>query len=327
MKVNFAIIGTSNITETFLEAAGSVKDFNLKAVYSRSKEKAEEYAKKHGAELSFDSLDELASHKEVDAVYIASPNSLHASQSIQMMRSGKHVLCEKTIASNLREFDEMQKTAFENRVVLLEAMRSVFSPGFEVIRNNLSRLGTIRRASFQYCQYSSRYDKFKNGIVENVFNPAFSAGALMDLGVYCVHPLVALFGMPCKVTGSCLKLSNGVDGAGTVLVEYDGMQGELIYSKITASNIPSQIQGEDGTMVIQEIHNPLQVTIYGRGGQAEALDITGKENNLSYELEEFIRLVKDGRYGHEYLRNSRMEMELMDEARRQQGIVFGADEI
>lgn len=322
MKVNFAIIGTSSISETFLEAAKTVKDFNLKAVYSRSKAKAEEYAKKHGAELSFDSLDEMASRDGIDAVYIASPNSLHASQSIQMMRSGKHVLCEKTIASNLKEFDEMQTVAFENRVVLLEAMRSVFSPGFEAIKNNLPRLGTIRRASFQFCQYSSRYDKFKNGIVENVFNPAFSGGALMDLGVYCVHPLVALFGMPLKVTGSCLKLSNGVDGAGTVLVEYDGMQGELVYSKITASNLPSQIQGEDGTMVIHEIYNPLQVTIYGHGGQIERLDIAGKENNLSYELEEFISLVKEGKHEHPYLQNSRMEMELMDEARRQQGIVF-----
>ena len=304
-----------------------MKDFNLKGVYSRSKDKAEEYAKKHGAELAFDSLDELAACSEIDAVYIASPNSVHASQSIQMMRNGKHVLCEKTIASNLREFEQMQAAAVANHVVLLEAMRSVFSPGFEAARNNLAKLGTIRRVSFQFCQYSSRYDKFKNGIIENAFNPEFSNGALMDIGVYCVHALVVLFGMPLNVTGSSLKLSNGVDGAGTVLLEYDGMQGELVYSKITDSKLPSQIQGEDGTMVIQEICNPLTVTIYRRNGQAEKLDIQGKENNMSYEVEEFIRLVKEGNYDNRYLQNSRMEMEIMDEVRRQQGIVFPADKI
>ena len=325
MKVNFAIIGTGSITERFLEAAETVEDFNLRGVYSRSKEKAEEYAKKHGAVSAFDSLDELAACDEIDAVYIASPNSIHAAQSIRMMGSGKHVLCEKTIASNLKEFEQMQKTADANRVVLLEAMRSVFSPGFEVIKNNLSRLGRIRRVSFQYCQYSGRYDKFKNGIVENAFNPALSNGALMDIGVYCVHALVALFGMPLNVKSSSLKLSNGVDGAGTVIFEYDGMQGELLYSKITDSSLPSQIQGEDGAMVIQEIHNPRTVTIYCRKGQADMLGIQGKENNMSYEVAEFIRLIKGGTYNHQYLQNSRMEMELMDEVRRQQGIVFPAD--
>ena len=70
--------------------------------------------------------------------------------------------------------------------------------------------GTIRRISFQYAKYSSRYDKFKEGIIENAFNPAFSNGALMDIGVYCVHPLVRLFGMPKKIIADSLLLSNGV---------------------------------------------------------------------------------------------------------------------
>ena len=105
------------------------------------------------ADLIFDDLSELAESKEINAVYIASPNSLHAAQTIQMLNGGKHVLCEKSIASNQYEFEQMQKDALKNRKVLLEAMRSVYSPGLVAIRENLSKLGTIRRASFQYCQY------------------------------------------------------------------------------------------------------------------------------------------------------------------------------
>ncbi len=325
MKINFGVIGTNVITERFLEAGKDAEGFCLRGVYSRSREKAVDFARKHGADLAFDSLEDMDSCKEIDAVYVASPNSLHASQSIQMLKGGKHVLCEKPIASNQREFEEMKKVALEKRRILLEAMRSVYSPGFQAIRENLHKLGKIRRVSFQYCQYSRRYDNFKKGIIENAFNPALSNGALMDIGVYCVHPLVSLFGKPEKVISSSLKLSNGIDGAGTILTEYPDFQGELLYSKITDSRVPSQIQGEEGSMVIREIPDPQEVVLYYRDGRTETLEIPRTENNMVYEIREFLRLIREKRYSHEYLENSQMEIELMDEVRRQQKIFFPAD--
>lgn len=323
--INFAVIGTNSITDRFLEAGNRVPGFCLKAVYSRSKDRAEEYAQKHGAELSFDNLDALAACGEVDAVYVASPNSLHASQSIRMMEAGKHVLCEKTIASNSKEFARMREAAGKHQVVLLEAMRSVFSPGFTAARDSLEKLGTIRRASFQYCQYSRRYDNFKNGIIENAFRQELSNGALTDIGVYCVHPMAALFGMPERIQSSCVKLSNGVDGAGTVLLEYPGMIGELIYSKITDSAVPSQIQGEEGTMVIDRIADPQFAVITYRDGTKERLDIPQTDNNMIYEIETFIKLAETREWNHPYLDSSAIELQIMDEVRRQQKIVFPAD--
>ena len=325
-KIRFAVIGTNVITDKFLEAAKKVPEFQLKGVYSRTMEKAEAYAGKHGADLTFDNLSDLAVSKEIDAVYVASPNSRHASQTIQMLNGGKHVLCEKSIASNQYEFEQMEKAALKNRKVLLEAMRSVYSPGFEAIRENLHKLGTIRRASFQYCQYSSRYDNFKKGIIENAFNPEFSNGALMDIGVYCVHPMAALFGMPKKIISNSMKLENGVEAQGTILAQYEGMQGECVYSKIANSKIPSQIQGEEATMVIREIPNPQNVEIYYRDGRVEHLDIPESTNNMHYEVQEFIRLIENEEVEHSYLEYSRMEMQIMDEVRRQQAIIFPADE-
>ena len=131
--INFAVIGTNFITDRFLEAASSVPEFCLKVVYSRRMERAQDYARRHGAELTFDSLDDLAACPDVDAVYVASPNCCHAAQSIQMMKAGKHVLVEKPVASNLREFRQMKETALEKGVILLEAMRSVFSPAYSFL--------------------------------------------------------------------------------------------------------------------------------------------------------------------------------------------------
>ena len=323
--VRFAVIGTNKITDSFIEAGSRCEDFKLVAIYSRTKERAAEYAEKYGVNLIFDNLDDLAKCEEIDAVYVASPNSLHAEQSIKMLNSKKHVLCEKTIASNSQELESMLKTSAENGVILLEAMRPIFDPGFKAIEDNLYKLGKIRRATLKYCQYSSRYDNFKNGIIENAFDPAFSNGALMDIGVYCVHPLVKLFGMPDKLCANAIILENGIDGAGTIMANYGHMQAELIYSKITNSSLPSQIQGENGCMTIKEIADTKEISICFNNGQEEHIKIHKHHNNMFYEIEEFISLIKTNKTAQDYNKYSIMELGIMDEARRQMGLVFPAD--
>lgn len=323
--VRFAVIGTNKITDGFLNAAMLCEDFKLAAVYSRSKEKALEFGSKYGVTLVYDDLDELAASNEIDAVYVASPNSLHASQSIKMLNGKKHVLCEKTIASNIKELEAMLKAADDNGVILLEAMRPVFDPGFKAIQDNLHKIGKVRRLTFQYCQYSSRYDNFKNGVIENAFNPKFSNGALMDIGVYCIHPMVKLFGMPKKIVASAVKLENGIDGAGTILVEYDGMQGELLYSKITNSKLPSQIQGEKGCMIIKEIPDTRELSIIYNNGEIEELEISKHPNNMYYEVEEIVRLINSKENAHKHNKYSVIEVKIMDEVRSQLDIKFPAD--
>lgn len=323
--IRFGIIGTGKITDKFLKAASLSEKFRLTAVYSRTEQKAREYAEEYHAKLWFDSLEEMAACEEVDAVYVASPNCCHAEQTILLLKAGKHVLCEKPIASNYKEFVEMRKAAEENQVVLMEAMRSVHAPGFAVVRENLSKLGKIRQVSFQFCQYSSRYDNFKKGIVENAFRPELSNGALMDLGVYCVYPMAALFGMPEKITGSALKLKDSIDGAGVIIADYEGMQAVLQYSKISDSCTHSQIQGEKGAMLIDHIADLQAVEIRYRDGRSEQFDIPKVESNMCYEVAEFIRLVENNIIAPLYMEDSEKTMRILDEARRQMGIDFPAD--
>lgn len=98
--IPFGIIGTGKITRTFLEAVQSVPELALGAVYSRSLEKAQSFGEEYGAKVFTDSLEDLAADRDVQAVYIASPNCCHCEQAIRMMDAGKHVLCEKPAASN-----------------------------------------------------------------------------------------------------------------------------------------------------------------------------------------------------------------------------------
>lgn len=325
--IRFATIGTNFVVDWFLEAAKDCADLEYVGTYSRSMEKAKTFGGKYGSSLFFDDLTALAECKQIDAVYIASPTSKHYSQAALMIEHGKHVLLEKPMASNAWEVETLIKMAKNHQVVLFEAMRSVFDEGFQAIEEAVKKIAPVRRAGFQYCQYSSRYDKFKNGIIENAFNPALSNGALMDIGVYCVHPLMKLFGMPKDIKAQALILPDSIDGEGTIICQYDDMLAELTYSKISDGHIPSQIQGEKGTAIIKDIGSPREVEIIYRDESVERFCIQDVENNMGYEAQEWARMIQNKDYTDRHSRYSLMSLKVMDMARKQQGIIFPADQI
>lgn len=326
--LRFGIVGTNWITERFIQAAEETEQFELKAVYSRTEEKGKAFAAKYNSQPKvYTDLAEMASSDEVDAVYIASPNSLHAEQAILCMRHGKHVLCEKPLASNVKEVQAMLQTAKDHDVLLMEALKSTLMPNFRVIANNLYKLGRVRRYFASYCQYSSRFDAFKQGTVLNAFKPEFSNGALMDLGIYCIYPMVTLFGKPEQVQANGIMLSSGVDGEGSILMRYSDMDAVVMYSKIADSYAPAEIQGENGTLVIDKINQPYDVKIYYRDGTIEDLRQPQMQESMFYEAREFIELIQTGRRDSTVntLHNSLIVAEIMEEARRQMGLTFPAD--
>lgn len=326
-KVRFGVIGTNFIVKRFLEAAYMFEEFDFKAIYSRSKETGKEFAQNMESIYVYDDLKEFAGSSEIDAVYIASPTSCHANQSMLLMENKKHILCEKPVCSNLNEWEKMKETASRNHVVVLEAMRSLFTPGYEVIKDNLYKIGRIRKVNFNYCQYSSRYDDFKKGIIKNAFRPELSNGALMDIGVYCVEVMVGLFGRPNNIYAYGQIIPQSIDGMGTIIAEYDDMQANLSYSKITDSVLPCEIQGENGSIYFNNISSPQNIKIRYRDTSEEILKLNLVSNDMIYEIGKFINMVKGTKIQDSYHHISTLSIEILDEARRQIGIVFPADNL
>lgn len=171
----------------------------------------------------------------------------------------------------------------------------------------------------------------------NAFNPEYSNGAVMDIGVYTIYPMVVLFGMPERIIASGTILSSGTDGQESVLFRYPGMEATVLYSKIADSYLPTEIQGENGTMLVDRINSIRKVTfiprkqlvIAGKSGQVTPVDLTFATNKdeYCYEVSEFIDLVLAGRResainSHQ---NSLAVMQITDEIRRQLGVTFPAD--
>ncbi len=333
-KLRFGIIGTNTISDTILTAGRQDARFEASAVYSRRQETGDAFAEKHDIPHVFTSLEAMLQSGLIDAVYVASPNALHAEQSIAAMQHGLHVLCEKPLASNAREAETMIAEAKKQGVLLMEAMKPTTTPNFAVIKDNLEKVGKPRHYFASYCQYSSRYDRFKAGEAMNAFDLSLSNGAVMDIGTYTIYPMVTLFGEPQSIKATGTLLSTGVDGAGSVTFEYaNGMTAAVLYSKITDSTLPSEIQGESGNLLIDRINHIQKVQFvpgrYAKDKTVLELSSPALKDEYFYEIEEFIHLVQSGKTDSEINSHetSLITLRIIDEIRRQTGVVYPADKV
>jgi len=334
---NFAVIGTSKITETFIEAAKQDPRFNLVAVYSRHQKTAQAFADKHNIEHCFTDLALLASSNLIDAVYIASPNSFHAQQSITLLNGGKHVLCEKPIAINGIELSQMIAAAKANNVSFMEAMLVTFLPNYQQIKESVKALGKIRKYSASFCQLSSRYPAYLRGENPNTFNLNFGNGALMDIGIYPLYLAIDLFGLPTEITGQCYKLPTGVDGYGDVLLNYlssdnddvqRNVQAHISYSKLSNGSNICEIQGENGHLRWQHSSLFNEVTLHLNDGSCQILTLAQTDNRMTYELSHFIDLIESGQSESSVnsWQLSQQVLTVIEQARKQQGIIYPADQ-
>lgn len=323
--MRFAVIGTNFISDRFAEAVNLASldgyDVKIGAVYSRKSDTGNAFASRHGIEKVYTDYDAMLNGGDIDAVYVASPTLLHAEHSIKAMLNGYDVLCEKMMAHTLESFYEMKNAAIRSGRVLIEAMRPDFDPALEVIKAALPKLGKIRRAHLEYCQYSSRYDRFLKGELTNAFNPKMHNSALADIGIYPLHLCVSLFGEPDSLTAKSVFLHNGFEGEGSILMRYSEMIATVTYSKITESVNPSVIEGEGGSLTVDRINAPTKITLHLRGEKPIELPYVPPKNNMKEEIIAFIGMVK-ARNSEKLLALTESVQKCVDAAYKSAGVIF-----
>lgn len=243
------------------------------------------------------------------------------------MKNRVHTICEKPITSNLNELTKLIKLSRMTNTALMEAIIPISMPSYKSIKENLCKIGEIRNVIFSFCQYSSKYDLYLNGETPNIFNPKFSTGALMDIGIYCVYPAIDLFGIPQNIKSSATYLKNEVDGSGVSILSYENFNVTIVYSKIHNSHIKSEIMGEEGSIVIDYISKPNKVELYKNNGDREILFDSNNKLNMYYESKEFINTVENKKIeseinSHELSINV---MKTLDAIRQKLNIEFDAD--
>ncbi|MCJ1706206.1 Gfo/Idh/MocA family protein [Microbacterium sp. VKM Ac-2923] len=289
--IRLGIVGTSSISERFAQAVATVEGAEVSRVASRDAQRARAFADRVGAPGVAVGLDDLLAADDVDAVYLASPNSVHAEQIASAVDAGIPVLVEKPAVLTAGEWDAAVAHARRRGVVLLEAMRTAYDPGLAAVRAALPELGTVRRVSLRYEKRSARYDEVLAGRQTNIFDPALGGSALRDLGVYPLHALVRLFGEPRAVQGVRVGIGSGTDGLGSALAAYEGFVADVAWSKITDTSLSSEIQGEEASLLIDAIDAPRRLVLTPRGGAARGITVEADDNPMVGEVRRFVDAV------------------------------------
>ncbi|MDD7280427.1 Gfo/Idh/MocA family protein [Floccifex sp.] len=301
MKVG--TIGTGFIVDRMIESMKLVDGIEVVACYSRSEEKAKAFCEKHEMKRYYSNLDEMMKDEELDTIYVASPNSLHYAQSKKALEAHKHVINEKPFCPTLKESKELFEIAQKNGVYIFEAITNQFLPNYKIIKENLNRVGDIKLIQVNYSQYSSRYDKYKNHEQTNAFDPAFNGGALMDIGVYCLHFVTGLFGKPQSTQYYANIGYNGIDTSGTVVLQYPKFIATCTGAKDSSSDVFAFIQGDKGCLRVKgmsigilpsvDFIPPKGEPINNKNSQSSLNLGIEQEAHMVYECREFNRIINE----------------------------------
>lgn len=289
-------IGTSWITEQFIEAAVGTGKYSLEAVYSRTEDKATLFQEKYSAEKIYTDFDAFLSDPMIDVIYIASPNSLHFEQASQVLKHNKHAIVEKPMITSLSDWDELIALSKKHNKMVVEAIRHIYEPNFIKATELIESLPETYGASLTYSKYSSRYDNVLAGEEPAIFSPKFDGGAVNDLGIYIVYAAIHWFGKPNEVHAFAQKIRTGVDGRGTAVLRYTDFDVTLHFSKMNTSNHSVEVYGPDQTLIFDEVTGLSEGRIMDNRTKAMeevAFEPTENDNPLSFEAEAFATLMNN----------------------------------
>jgi predicted dehydrogenase len=185
-KTRYAVIGLGRIADHFLPGAGATTNSQITALVSGHRDKAERIAAQYGVPsgsiYNYENFDEIAHNPNVDAVYVALPNSMHAEYTIRAAKAGKHVLCEKPMSINVAEAEQMIAACKAANVKLMIAYRCHYEP------TNLKAIRMIREGNLGQVQAIESSFGFNMGPNEWRTNKKLAGGGpLFDVGIYSLN--------------------------------------------------------------------------------------------------------------------------------------------
>ncbi len=320
-------VGTGVIVDGFFDAVSKTDNVKVAAVYSRTEETAKAFAEKHGVNKWHSDRDAFLNDSDLDVIYVASPNSLHYQWSLDALKAGKGVICEKPFVSTLQEFETLDKLAKEKGLFLVEAITTPHLPNFQMLRDHLHKIGPIRLVQLNFSQYSSKHKAFLEGKNPNVFNPAFAGGSLMDINYYNLRFMLDLFGEPDEIHYFANLAENGIDTSGVLIMRYPGFVAEAAGAKDSRSENMVQIQGEKGyIMVPKESSRCISFTVFSPEGE-ETFNEQQDNNALVYEMRDFSEIFQKQDFDrvNESLEMSRRAMKWLEKARKDGGVYFDGE--
>jgi predicted dehydrogenase len=231
-----------------------------------------------GAERAYGTYEELLADADVDAVYIPLPNGLHAEWAVRAAEAGKHVLCEKPLATSADEARKMAAAFDDRNLLLAEAYMTPFHPRSTVLED-LLRSGQLGQLRFAHTAFTGTLTESSN----HRWRPELGGGALLDLGIYCLAPLlVAAQRLPVEVVGSASIGPTGVDTSFSGWLDFgDGLRATVECSFEAPDAQLVQVTGTEASVLVHRAFTPgpddTSVHLRRRDGSVEDIGWRGAD--------------------------------------------------
>ena len=313
MKVG--IIGAGNIAKTLTKTMQQMKDVEVYAISSRSKEKAEEFRREFSLFKAYGSYEELVNDEEVEMVYIATPHSRHYEHMKLCIEHKKAVLCEKAFTFNSEEARGIAELAREKQVYVAEAIWTRYMPSRKIIDEVISS-GIVGKISMMTCNLAYDIDD-----KERIIRPELAGGALLDRGVYGLNFIVMHFGKNIeRMDVSVVKTETGVDGKLNISLIYkDKFMAVSTHGIYGCSDKKGIFYGEKGYIVVNNINNPESIDVFDDKNELiKHISFPEKISGYEYQITETVNCIREGKLESSSmpLSESVYMMELMDEIKR-----------
>jgi len=318
----WSIIGPGKIAQKFAEAIPLAGNAVLHAVASRNEQRSEEFALKHRAPKWYGAYEELIADPDIDAIYIATPHAFHTQNALLCLNQGKPVLCEKPMALNRKQVQQMVDASQKNNIFLMEAMWTRFLPSIKKVLELLND-GTIGPVEYVRANFGFRASFDPNG---RLFNMALGGGSLLDVGIYPLFLCLAVLGRPDSVTATGQLAPTGADESCIAVLKYVNGATATAFSTLNENtSLIAEIGGANGKITIPAAwykNNTFEITIKGKGTQNFTFDAV--INGFEYQIREVMSCLERGltespAMSHEF---SLLLSETMDNIRQKIGVSY-----
>ncbi|WP_204041774.1 Gfo/Idh/MocA family protein [Acrocarpospora phusangensis] len=288
------VLGAARIAPAgILDPAGRLSDVEVTAIASRDRRRGRLFAELYNIATVYGGYEELLADPDIDAVYIALPNALHAEFLLRALGEGKHVLCEKPLAANHEEALLIEDEAAKHPdLVVMEAFHWRYHPLAEDILANLSELGPLRKLHVRFAfpllrRHDIRWD-FR-----------LAGGAMMDVGCYAVSLInMIMKSDPQAVTANAAVAAPEIDRR---------MDAELLFpgglrASLTASMLSTappgryaQIEGASGRMTVRNPfagHRSGAIRMSGTALSSTATSYPSERTTYYYQLKAFVAAIR-----------------------------------
>ena len=316
--IRWGIIGCGRIAHRFMQGLKEVPDAEFVGAWSRREETVEAFVEQYGG-VGFANVGELL-NGDIDAVYIATLPDSHELYSILAVNAGKHVLCEKPAAINLKSLDKILKVAKEKKLLFMEGMKPPFFPLYRKLKeylltDSIGEIGYVRAGS-SVADISPDHPNFSHDL---------AGGAVMGIGIYEAYLALDWLGDTKQVQAMGRFGDNKIDMFTIFQTEHEKGYGQFYCGFDLHGKGDALICGTLGNISIhRNWWNPATATINYLDGRTVELDEPFTAGGLNYETAHFCDLINQGLTESPVITYeiSRQMIAMLDNARKIIGLNF-----